>query len=285
MKVESFFDKNTFTVTYVVYDEQTRDAVVIDSVLDFDSHSGAITNESYLKVKNFLIESKLTLKNILETHAHADHLTAAPLFKKDFPNAGLVIGKAITLVQETFGPVFNLVDLDIDGSQFDVLLEDGSVLNAGSIKIEAISTPGHTPACMTYKIDNMIFTGDAIFMPDMGTGRCDFPKGSAVDLYNSIQKLYKLNDDTIVYVGHDYAPNGREYSWKTTIKELKEKNIQLKSSTSKEEFVEFRTKRDATLAAPKLLLPSIQVNIDAGHLPKSESNDKIYMKIPLNIKF
>ncbi|EQC44050.1 MBL fold metallo-hydrolase [Bacteriovorax sp. Seq25_V] len=285
MKVESFFDKNTFTVTYVVYDEQSKDAVVIDSVLDFDSHSGTITNESYLKVKNYILDNGLKLKKVLETHAHADHLTAAPLFKKDFPEAALVIGKAITLVQQTFAPVFNLVDLDTDGSQFDILMDEGDVLEAGTIKIEAISTPGHTPACLTYKIDNMIFTGDAIFMPDMGTGRCDFPKGSAEDLYNSIQKLYKLSDDTIVYVGHDYAPNGREYNWQTTIGELKANNIQLKASTSKEEFIDFRNKRDATLAAPKLLLPSIQVNIDAGHLPKSESNDKQYLKIPLNLKF
>lgn len=281
MKVESFFDNNTFTVTYVVYDEGTKDAVVIDPVLDFDSHSGRISENEYVRVTTFIKNKDLKVHYILETHAHADHLTGAPLFKRDFPGIKVVIGEKIKVVQETFFPVFNIKGEKTDGSQFDILMDEKSEIKAGSFSIKALETPGHTPACISYLIGNMIFTGDAIFMPDMGTGRCDFPKGSAVDLYNSIQKLYALPDETIVYVGHDYAPNGRSYRWETTIKELKENNIQLTAKTSQEEFINFRTKRDATLAAPKLLLPSIQVNVLAGKLPENEDNGMKYLKLPI----
>lgn len=282
LDVKHFFDKETYTLTYIVFDNNTRDAVIIDPVLNYDQASSKTSTESIEEVKSFIESHKLVPHFILETHAHADHLTGAIDLKKSYKNLKVAVGKEITKVQSTFKEVFNMKDFNTNGVQFDVLLEENQVLEAGSIKIKTIHTPGHTPACSSYLIDNYLFTGDALFMPDYGTGRCDFPMGSAEDLYDSIhEKLYKLSDETKFFTGHDYQPNGRELRYESTIGESKKENIQLKESTTKEEFVKFRTERDATLSAPKLLLPSIQVNIDAGHLPKAEENGVSYIKIPV----
>lgn len=280
-KIKVFFDAATFTLSYVVYDEKSKDAVIIDSVLDFDSHSGEYSYTSAQKVVDFIKEQELELRYILETHAHADHLSASVFLKEHFPTAKIGIGKNIQIVQSEFSRLFNL-DIPTDGSQFDELFEDEQKVCAGTLEFTVLFTPGHTPACTSLLFEDAVFTGDALFMPDYGTGRCDFPKGSAEDLYESIKnKLYNLPDETIVYTGHDYQPGGRELRFCATIKEQKESNIRLKERTTQEEFVKFRKERDATLNAPKLLLPSIQVNIDAGHLPETESNGLRYLKIPL----
>lgn len=282
MKVESFFHQDTFTLTYIVFNEETRDAVIIDPVMDFDYSAGKISRSHHEKVKAFILDNKLNLHYILETHVHADHITGAPFMVEDFSNVKTVISDEIRLVQKTFKPIFNLKDIKDDGSQFDILVKEGDQIKAGAIEINVIATPGHTPACITYQIEDCLFTGDAMFMPDFGTGRCDFPNGDARELYQSIQKLYQFDDSTKVYVGHDYAPGGREYAWQTTIGDQKKNNIQLKSETSEEEFVSFRTQRDAGLNAPKLLLPSIQINMNGGKLPVREDNGVAYLKIPLS---
>ncbi|WP_119395772.1 MBL fold metallo-hydrolase [Salinibius halmophilus] len=285
MNIQHFYDPNTFTLTYVVYDEATRDTIVIDPVLDFDQQGAKITNESYLKVKDFISEHDLTVRLVLETHAHADHLSGAPLFKADYPDALVGIGEHITQVQQVFKGVYNLGDeVAEDGSQFDLLLKDGETVTAGSLTLKVIHTPGHTPACASYLIDDAVFTGDALFMPDYGTGRCDFPRGDADALYTSVhEKLYGLPDETRVFTGHDYQPGGRELAFESTIGENKRNNVQLKMDTSREQYVQFRRERDATLKAPKLLYPSIQVNIQAGHLPAPEANGRQYLKTPLNV--
>ena len=284
LQVKEFFDKNTWTLTYVVWDEKTKDAIVIDPVMDYDPASSKTSEDSANVVIHFIQSKALNLHYILETHAHADHLSGSQIFKKSFPQSKIAIGEKITKVQEVFKNVFGLPDgFKTDGSQFDRLLKDGEQFNAGSIKIKAIFTPGHTPACASYYIDGNVFVGDALFMPDFGTGRCDFPSGSAKDLYHSIHdRLYELPNDTKVYTGHDYQPNGRPLKFMTTLAEEKKDNIQLKSETTLDEFVKFRTERDRVLAAPKLLLPSVQVNIDAGHLPPPEKNGKRYLRIPIS---
>jgi glyoxylase-like metal-dependent hydrolase (beta-lactamase superfamily II) len=282
-RIKELFDKNTWTLTYVVWDESTRDAVVIDPVLDYDQASSKTNDDSAKAVIEFLRSKKLELRFILETHAHADHLSGSQIIKKEFPKAQIAIGEKITRVQEIFKGVFDLPeDFKTDGSQFDRLLKDGETLHAGSLTIKTLFTPGHTPACASYYIDGNVFVGDALFMPDYGTGRCDFPAGSAEDLYHSVHdRLYELPEDTKVYTGHDYLPNGRPLRFMATIAEERKENVQLNASTSLEEFVRFRTERDQTLAAPKLLLPSIQVNIDAGHLPEPAKNGKRYLRIPI----
>jgi glyoxylase-like metal-dependent hydrolase (beta-lactamase superfamily II) len=284
MQIKTWFDKDTYTLTYCVYDAATKDAVVIDAVWDYDQASGAIRQNSVNEVTEFIKSQQLKLHYILETHAHADHLTGAQPLKKNFPEAKVAIGSGIVEVQKVFKSVFNLGDhFAVDGRQFDVLLADGSETKAGSLTIKTMFTPGHTPACASYLIGDAVFTGDALFMPDSGTGRCDFPAGSAELLFDSIQKLYKLPDSTRLFTGHDYQPNGRPLSFESTIGEQKKSNIQLKDTTSKAEYVAFRTARDKTLSAPRLLLPSIQVNIDAGRLPAPESNGKSYLKTPLKL--
>jgi glyoxylase-like metal-dependent hydrolase (beta-lactamase superfamily II) len=282
--VKEFFDPATWTMTYVVYDEATRDAVIIDPVWDYDPAASKVWTDSIELVANYARAKELKVHTILETHAHADHLSGSqPLKEQFFPGAKVAIGANITAVQEVFKNVFNLdPSFTTDGSQFDLLLNEGEILKAGSLEIQTLFTPGHTPACSSYIIGDAVFTGDALFMPDYGTGRCDFPAGSADDLYSSVHdKLYKLPEHYRVFVGHDYLPNGRELEFETTIGESKANNIQLKESTSREQFVKFRTERDATLKAPRLLLPSVQVNIDAGRLPNAESNGVSYLKIPL----
>ncbi len=285
LKLETFFDKATFTLTYVVNDENTKDAIVIDPVLDYDPASSKVSTKSVEKVLSYLSKNELNLRYVLETHAHADHLTGAAEIKKRLPEVKVGIGEKITKVQEVFSEVFNMEGFESTGIQFDTLLKDGETIKAGSIEIKTIATPGHTPACSTYLIGNMAFVGDALFLPDSGTGRCDFPAGSAEDLYYSIhEKLYKLDDETIVYVGHDYQPNNRELKYSTTIGESKKENNQLSDKTSKEEYIKFRNERDSTLKAPRLLLPSIQVNIAAGKLPEPEKNGKSYLKLPIGME-
>ncbi|WP_415063059.1 MBL fold metallo-hydrolase [Bdellovibrio sp.] len=281
--VREFFDKATWTLTYVVYDEETRDAIVIDPVWDYDPTSSRMNTASVDDLVSFVRDHQLKVHYILETHAHADHFSGAQVLKERLPGAKVGIGSRIVDVQKIFQNVFNLEsDFETDGSQFDVLLEDGASLCAGSLALQILHTPGHTPACSSYVIGESVFTGDALFMPDSGTGRCDFPLGSAEELYKSVHTtLYALPDHYKVYVGHDYMPGGRALSFVSTIGEEKRKNIQLTMETSKEQFVVFREARDKTLAAPRLLLPSVQVNIAAGCLPKPETNGTRYLKIPV----
>ncbi|MCM2348707.1 MAG: MBL fold metallo-hydrolase [Bacteriovoracaceae bacterium] len=283
MKIKHFFDPDTYTLTYLVTDEATKDAVIIDPVLDFDPPSGKVEDRSIKEVIEYIKAQGLKVKAILETHAHADHLSSSQILKAQYPDAKLGIGEKIKAVQEVFKAHFNIPELKTDGSQFDMLFKPFDEVQFGSLKMKAIPTPGHTPACMSFLFGDAVFTGDVLFMPDYGTGRCDFPKGSAKDLYQSVSKnLYSLPDTTRVFVGHDYSPNGREMRFETTIGESKKNNIQLKGHTTEAEFVEFREARDKTLKAPRLLLPSIQINIDAGHLPPREENGKSYLKLPLN---
>lgn len=285
MEIKAFFDQRTSTLTYVVYDASTKDAVVIDPVLDYEPGASKTFTESVERVIDFIKTNELRLRTVLETHAHADHLSGARLLKEACPSVTVAIGSRITEVQEKFKGVFDLPDtFAVDGSQFDRLLDDGEVLEAGSLRVETIFTPGHTPACVTYKIEDAIFTGDALFMPDQGTGRCDFPGGSAEDSYVSItERLYKLPDATRVFVGHDYQPGGRELAYKSTIAAQKRGNVSLPASRSREDFVSWRTKRDSALAAPKLLFQSVQVNIDGGQLPPPGGNEVRYLKIPINV--
>ncbi len=281
MHVEPFYDARTSTVTYVVSDPATNDAVVIDPVLDFDPASGRIWTESVDRVSDYLRRAQLRVHFVLETHAHADHLSGSQALRRRF-DARIAIGERIREVQETFRPILDLpAGFATDGRQFDHLLADGEILRAGSLAIEVIATPGHTPACVTYKIGDAIFTGDALFTEDYGTGRCDFPRGSAEALYDSIQRLYALPDATRVFVGHDYQPGGREVRWQTTIGASKAMNPQLSGTTTREVFVASRRARDATLPAPRLLFPSVQVNVDAGRLPAPRANGTRYLVVPL----
>lgn len=281
--VKEFFDNDTWTLTYIVYDSETKDAVILDPVWDYDPASSKMTSRSAQLVLDFISNTNLKVHYILETHAHADHVSGSQILKRNLPEAKIGIGAKITEVQKVFKDVFNLDSkFKTDGSQFDILLEEGKTLHAGSLKIETLFTPGHTPACSSYIIGDAVFTGDALFMPDYGTGRCDFPAGSADQLFTSVhEKIYKLPDHFRVFVGHDYMPNGRPLAFESTIAEEKSKNIQLNHETSREKFVDFRKNRDKTLAAPRLLIPSVQINIDAGHLPQPQNNGASYLKIPV----
>ncbi|MEM9489288.1 MAG: MBL fold metallo-hydrolase [Myxococcota bacterium] len=277
MKIEAFYDQRTSTITYVVCDLVGKDAVVIDPVLDYDPAASATSYEAVNRVTRFLREHDLTLHLVLETHAHADHLSGSQILKRRFPKARLGIGERITLVQKTFKSIFDLPDdFATDGSQFDVLFGDGETVSAGALRFEVIATPGHTPACVSYRFGDAVFTGDALMMPDMGTGRCDFPEGSAETLYRSItERLYALPDSTRVFVGHDYQPGGRAVAYETTIAAEKAGNVHLPADRSEQAFVAFRRERDATLSAPSLLLQSVQVNVAAGALPR-------ILRIPIN---
>jgi glyoxylase-like metal-dependent hydrolase (beta-lactamase superfamily II) len=281
-QVKALFDKRTQTLTYVVFDAATRDAVVIDPVLDYEPVGTFTFTESADAVTAFVRQAELRLHYVLETHAHADHLSGSQLLARRF-GARVVIGKRITEVQATFKHIFDLPStFATDGSQFDLLLDEGAVLQAGSLSIRALATPGHTPACLSYLVGDAVFTGDALFMPDYGTGRCDFPEGSADALFDSVQKLYRLPEATRVFIGHDYQPNGREVRWETTIGDSKRHNVQLSERTTRAEFVRFRQGRDAQLAAPRLLFQSVQVNADAGRLPTPHDNGIRYLRLPLN---
>jgi glyoxylase-like metal-dependent hydrolase (beta-lactamase superfamily II) len=281
--VEPFYDDRTFTLTFVVSDPATKDAVVIDPVLDYDPHAGLTWTESVDRVTEYVRRAGLRLHYVLETHAHADHLSGSQLLRRRF-DAKIAIGERIREVQATFRPIFDLpASFATDGSQFDRLLRDGEVLEAGSLRIGVMSTPGHTPACVSFHIGDAVFTGDALFTEDYGTGRCDFPRGSADDLYTSVQRLYALPDETRVFVGHDYQPGGRVVRWETSIGASKAKNPQLSATTTREAFVAARNARDKTLAAPRLLLPSVQINIDAGRLPAPHAGGNRYIMVPLNV--
>jgi glyoxylase-like metal-dependent hydrolase (beta-lactamase superfamily II) len=282
MHIEALFDARTFTLTYVVWDEKTKDAVVIDPVLDYEPVGSFTYTESVDRVTDLVKRNGLRLLYVLETHAHADHLSGSQILKRRH-DARVAIGARIREVQEVFKGVFDLPALRTDGSQFDKLLEDGETLKAGSLSIEVIPTPGHTPACVSLKIEDALFTGDALFMDDYGVGRCDFPKGSAATLFDSVQKLYALPDSTRVFPGHDYPPQGRGVRWETTVGASKASNPHISAKTSKDEFVRFRTTRDKELAAPKLLFQSVQVNIDAGRMPGAHGNGVRYFHMPVNL--
>jgi len=285
ISIQHFFDPETFTLTYIVWDGTTRDGIVIDPVWNYDQASSTLTSKSVDTVMSFLKEKSIKVHWILETHAHADHISGAQLLKKYFPQAKTGIAEGITEVQKVFQPIFNLKSLKTDGSQFDKLFKENEIGHAGSFSFKVLFTPGHTPACASYLIEDAVFSGDALFMPDVGTGRCDFPQGSADTLYTSVsEKLYTLPEKTRVFTGHDYPNGGREVKYESTIAEEKATNIHIKGKTTREEYVSFRTNRDKTLSAPKLLLPSIQVNIDGGRFPESQSNGKSYLSIPISIK-
>jgi len=285
MEVKAFFDTPTFTLTFVVWDDVTKDAVVIDSVLNYNPLSSTTSTESLDEISAYVRQNGLRVHYALETHAHADHLSGAQMIKKRF-DAKTAIGEHISAVQEVFKGVFDLGDdFATDGSQFDKLIAHGETLQAGSLAVKAIATPGHTPACLTYQIGDALFTGDALFMHDYGTGRCDFPKGSASDLYDSIQdRLYTLPDDMRVFPGHDYMPDDRELQWETTIAKSKAKNPHLRPETALEEFVSLREARDKDLDAPRLLFQSVQFNINGGQLPPPGGTGIRYFKLPVNMR-
>jgi glyoxylase-like metal-dependent hydrolase (beta-lactamase superfamily II) len=283
-QIETFYDPATHTLTYVVFDPETCDAIVIDPVLDYDPLASRIDTASANKVVAFVRGHELNVRWVLETHAHADHLSASQYLKREL-GVRVAIGERIREVQAAFKGIFDLPSgFRTDGSQFDRLLADGETLEAGSLRVEVIATPGHTPACVTYKVGDAVFTGDALFIEDYGTGRCDFPRGSAEALYASVHdRLYALPDATRVFVGHDYQPGGRALRYETTIGASKRRNVQLRAETTRDEFVAFRERRDATLSQPRLLYPSVQVNIDAGRLPAPHDNGVRYLRVPLNL--
>ena len=282
-QVQEFFDGATNTYSYVVWDPSNNVAAVIDSLLDFDQASGRTKTDSADKLIAFVKEKGLTVDWIIDTHVHADHLTAAPYVKSQL-GGRTGIGEHISTVQKVFAKIFNEDQrFHTDGSQFDHLFKDNETYKVGTIDAKAIHTPGHTPACMSHVIGDAVFVGDTIFAPDFGTARCDFPGGDAGTLYDSIQRLFELPDDTRVYLCHDYKAPGRDsFMFETTIADEKAHNIHVKSGTSKDAFVKMRTERDATLDMPKLILPSVQINMRAGNLPEPEDNGQRYMKLPIN---
>ena len=280
--VSAFFDEATFTVTYVISDPATGRAAVIDPVLDFDPASGRTSTTSADEVVAFVEDNKLGVDWILETHVHADHLSAAPYISETLGGKA-AIGKDVTTVQEAFKGVFNLKDLATDGSQFEHLFAEAETFSVGDIEAYVIATPGHTPACITYVIGDAAFVGDTLFMPDFGSARTDFPGGSAPQLYESIQKILALPDDTRLFMCHDYKAPGRDvYAWETSVAEQRANNIHINDKVSREEFVAMREGRDSQLGMPKLILPSLQVNLRAGQLPEPEDNNIRYLKLPLD---
>ena len=282
-QVEAFFDPATYTISYVVIDPATKSAAVIDSVLDYNPNSGKTATDSADRILEFLKDTELTLEWILETHVHADHISGAP-YLKEKTGAKTAIGASVTRVQETFAKAYNTGDeLPVTGEQFDVLMEDGATFQVGELTGRVLHTPGHTPACITYVIEDAAFVGDTLFMPDFGTARCDFPGGDAAELYRSIHKILSLPAETRIFVGHDYAPGGRDYAWETSVAQQKADNIHVGGGRSEAEFVAMRTARDKTLEMPRLLLPSVQVNIRAGQFPEAEANGVTYLKMPVNL--
>lgn len=284
LTIVPFFDEQTFTVTYLVADNKNKQCAIIDSVLDFDLHSATTSTTSADKVIAHIKEKQWQCQWILETHAHADHLTAAPYLQKKL-GGKIVIGGHIVEVQKIFKSVFNFENsFKTNGEQFDQLIDENDNLTLGDFTINIMHTPGHTPACVTYLIDDAAFIGDTLFMPDYGTARCDFPGGDAATLYQSIQKIYTLPDNTRLFTGHDYkSPTRDHFAWESTVADQKANNIHINEKVSQEEFVRFRNERDSTLAVPKLILPSVQVNIRAGHLPPAEDNGTHYLKLPINV--
>ena len=281
--ITSFFDEATNTISYIVCDPNGSACAIIDSVLDFDFASGRTDTKSADKLINFVKENKLDVQWLLESHVHADHLSAAPYIQMEV-GGKIGIGSHITDVQETFGKIFNEgTEFQRDGSQFDKLFIEGDTFHIGQLRGDVLHTPGHTPACMTYVIGDAAFVGDTLFMPDFGTARCDFPGGSSENLFASIQKILTLPDATRIFVGHDYKAPGREhYAWETTVGEQKKKNIHIKSGQSKEDFVKLRDERDAKLAMPKLIVPSLQINMRAGNMPEPDEQGDVFLKVPIN---
>ena len=280
--IQSFFDPDTATVTHIVSDPVTRRAAIIDSVLDYDPKSGRTSHASADKVIEHVRQAGLTVAWLLETHAHADHLSAAPYLKAQL-GGQMGIGRHICDVQAVFKKLFNAPDMNTEGAEFDHLFEDGEVFQIGAIDVRVMHTPGHTPACLTYVMGQHAFIGDTLFMPDYGSARCDFPGGDAATLYRSIQKVLALAPETQLHLCHDYPPAGRAPAWVATVRQEREKNIHVHDGISEAEFVSVRTARDKTLAMPELLLPSVQVNVRAGQLPPPEDNGVRYLKIPINV--
>ncbi|MGE3293248.1 MAG: MBL fold metallo-hydrolase [Geminicoccaceae bacterium] len=281
--VTGFFDQPTNTVSYVVVDPTTRKCALVDSVLDYDPASGHTDSRSADRMIAFVRVHGLEVEWILETHVHADHLSAAPYLKREVGGL-LAIGRNITVVQDVFGKIFNAgTEFQRDGSQFDRLFDDGDEFTLGSIPARALHTPGHTPACMTYVIGDAAFVGDTLFMPDYGTARCDFPGGDARELYRSIRRIFALPEATRLFMCHDYKAPGRdEFRWETTVGEEKAHNVHVHEGISEDEFAAMRTARDKTLGMPRLILPSVQVNMRAGQMPPAEDNGQRYLKIPLD---
>jgi len=281
--VTAFFDLATNTISYIARDSNGKAAAIVDSVLDFDYASGTTDTASADRIIAFVRENGLRVEWILETHVHADHLSAAP-YLQERVGGKIGIGANITVVQDTFGKVFNEgTEFQRDGSQFDALFRESDVFQIGQMRGEVLHTPGHTPACLTYVIGDAAFVGDTLFMPDFGTARCDFPGGSAETMYDSVQKILALPDATRIFVGHDYLPEGRtEFAWETTVAEQKARNIHIGGGASREDFVRMRKARDAKLDMPKLIVPSIQVNMRAGHMPPPEDDGDVYLKVPIN---
>ncbi len=281
-EVTPFFDEPTNTLSYVVKDPDSNACAIVDSVLNLDYASGTITFEGADAIIEYIKSSNLELDWILETHVHADHLSAAPYIQQQL-GGRIAIGGAISTVQQTFGEIFCAgPGFARDGSQFDVLLSDGDSIDIGGVSGRAMHTPGHTPACMTYVIGDAVFVGDTLFMPDGGTARADFPGGDARVLYQSIQRILSLPSEYRIFVCHDYLPNGRELEFETTVAAQRHDNIHVHEGSTEDGFASMREKRDATLGMPKLILPSLQVNMRAGHVPPPESSDRFFLKLPLN---
>ncbi|MCE1162701.1 MAG: MBL fold metallo-hydrolase [Thiomonas sp.] len=279
--VQSWFHAPTFTATHCIIDPETRHCAILDSVLDFDYASGRTKTDFADKIAAFVREQGLTVDWLLESHAHADHLSAAPYLKKQF-GGKIAIGEHIQDVQKVFSQVFNDSTMPTDGSPFDHLFKDGEAFAIGHLQARVMHTPGHTPACVSYLVGDCAFVGDTLFMPDYGTARCDFPGGDAHVLFQSVHKLYSLPPETKLYLCHDYMPGGREPIWQTTVQAEREGNVQLNAQTSEDDFVAFRKKRDATLNMPALILPSVQINVRAGEMPRAEANGVSYLKVPVN---
>lgn len=280
-EVEAFFDPDTNTISYIIKDPDSHSCAVIDSVMDIDYAAGRITYKHADDLIENIRSRELKLEWIIETHVHADHLSAAPYIQSVL-GGKIGIGSKIMIVQDTFGKIFNEnTEFQRDGSQFDQLFEDGDIYKIGNMQCFAMYTPGHTPACMTHVIGDAAFVGDTLFMPDGGSARADFPGGDAGTLYDSIQKVLELPDDMRLFMCHDYAPNGRDIKWETTVKEEKAHNIHVGKGKTREDFIKFRTERDATLAMPKLIIPSLQVNMRAGEVPKDEDGRPM-LKVPVN---
>ena len=281
-EIQSFFDESTFTVTYLVSDPQTRRAVIIDPVLDYEPHGARTSTGSADLVLASIRDKGLAVEWVLETHAHADHLSASAYFKEK-QGAKTAIGEHITDVQKFFRPVFNATDLSADGSEFDRLLKDGEKLQVGGMAIDVLHTPGHTPGCISFRIGDNVFVGDTLFMPDFGTARCDFPGGNAQMLYRSIKRIFSFPENTTLWMCHDYRPPGRDhFAWQSTVGEQRRTNIHIHDGITEEAFVEMRRAKDKTLQKPVLLLPSIQVNIRAGRMPPPDSDGRVYLKLPVN---
>ena len=281
--VKAFFDDATNTVSYVVREPEGRTCAIIDSVLDYDQAAGRTNTQSADDIIAWVKSENLVVAWILESHVHADHLSAAPYLQEHL-GGQIGIGANITMIQDTFGKIFNEgTKFQRDGSQFDALFKDGDSFHIGQMRADVLHTPGHTPACLTYVIGDAAFVGDTLFMPDFGTARCDFPGGSAEDLYASIQKILALPDETRIFVGHDYKAPGRdEFAWETTVGEQKALNVHIGEGRPMDEFVAMREERDAKLGMPRLILPSLQTNMRAGHLPEPEDNGKSYFKVQIN---